>query len=392
MVSELVSMYVPPIVEAAKAVTPWQAAAGVTAAIFIGSYLWHSASLRKQRRTGTADGGLFSLTAGGIKKQDVTKLVDSFSQAYKTEDDGQLTCHHITREQSVEMVNTFYDLITDLYEWAWDTSFHFSCRPRWANFAQAQVLHEWRIANLANIQPGMKVLDVGTGVGNPGRTIASLSGAQVTGVTINAYQVKRALHHTRKAKLEDFYKPVQADFTDTPFEDDTFDAAFAIEATCHAPKLEQVYKEVYRVLKPGAYFALYDGVTKPNFDPKNERHVQLMNATVIGNGCPDMRTWKECEEIGKEVGFKLHMSYDAGEASRVLHPWWEKLDNFINTGFAWYGPASIKLLSKIGFLPRDFTKFIDIAAASVFSVKEAGELGIFTPMYVFVWQKPEKTA
>eukprot|EP00884_Botryococcus_braunii_P021450 jgi/Botrbrau1/798/Bobra.0181s0051.1 len=117
--------------------------------------------------------------------------------------------HHITKKQSVEMVNTLYDLITDCYECAWDTSVHFSCRHRLATFSQAQV------------EPG---------AGNPGRTIASLSGAHVTRVIINAYQVKRALHHTRK--------------------------------------LEQVYKEVYRFLKHGAYFALHDGMSKHNFDPR----------------------------------------------------------------------------------------------------------------------------
>jgi cyclopropane fatty-acyl-phospholipid synthase-like methyltransferase len=45
---------------------------------------------------------------------------------------------------------------------------------------------------------GLMRLQVGTGVGSPGRTIAALTGAHVTGVTINAYQVKRALHHTTK--------------------------------------------------------------------------------------------------------------------------------------------------------------------------------------------------
>jgi hypothetical protein len=51
-------------------------------------------------------------------------------------------------------------------------------------------------------------------------------------------------------------------------------------------QLEQVYAEVYRVLKPGAYFAVYEVVTKPNFDPKNKRHVELINNVVYGNGIP----------------------------------------------------------------------------------------------------------
>jgi hypothetical protein len=35
-------------------------------------------------------------------------------------------------------------------------------------------------------------------VGQPGRAIASVSGAVVTGITINNYQIKRAEIHTRK--------------------------------------------------------------------------------------------------------------------------------------------------------------------------------------------------
>ena len=42
------------------------------------------------------------------------------------------------------------------------------------------------------------------------------------------------------------------------FKDQEFDAAYAIEATCHAPDRVKCYKEVYRCLKPGAQFALYE--------------------------------------------------------------------------------------------------------------------------------------
>ena len=35
--------------------------------------------------------------------------------------------------------------------------------------------------------------------------------------------------------VEDLCKPVQGDFLKMPFPDNTFDGAYAIEATCHAP-------------------------------------------------------------------------------------------------------------------------------------------------------------
>ena len=41
-------------------------------------------------------------------------------------------------------------------------------------------------------------------------------------------------------------------FLEMPFLDNTFDGAYSIEATCHVPKLEEVYVEIFRVLKPRA--------------------------------------------------------------------------------------------------------------------------------------------
>lgn len=51
---------------------------------------------------------------------------------------------------------------------------------------------------------------------------------------------------------------VQGDFMKLPFPDNTFDAVFAIESTCHAPDRSGVYGEIMRVLKPGGTFACYE--------------------------------------------------------------------------------------------------------------------------------------
>ena len=40
-----------------------------------------------------------------------------------------------------------------------------------------------------HLSEGTRVLDVGCGVGGPARNIARFSGAEITGVTINEYQV-----------------------------------------------------------------------------------------------------------------------------------------------------------------------------------------------------------
>jgi sterol 24-C-methyltransferase len=59
------------------------------------------------------------------------------------------------------------------------------------------------LAANVGIKKGMKVLDVGCGVGGPAREIAHFTGAHITGLNNNAYQVQRATHYAAKELLQD---------------------------------------------------------------------------------------------------------------------------------------------------------------------------------------------
>lgn len=54
----------------------------------------------------------------------------------------------------------------------------------------------------------------------------------------------------------------------------------------HDLQLQQVYGEIYRVLKPGAYFASYEWVSTKEYDPTNRDHVRIMDEINYGNGLP----------------------------------------------------------------------------------------------------------
>ena len=62
------------------------------------------------------------------------------------------------------------------------------------------------------LRPGMRVLDVGCGVGGPAREIARFSDAQVIGLNNNDFQVQRARKYTKQAGLEDQVTFVKGDF------------------------------------------------------------------------------------------------------------------------------------------------------------------------------------
>ena len=72
--------------------------------------------------------------------------------------------------------------------------------------------HEHYLAHNIGIRPNMKVLDVGCGVGGPAREIVKFTGAHVTGLNINEYQVSRASIYAKQEGLAHKLNFVQGDF------------------------------------------------------------------------------------------------------------------------------------------------------------------------------------
>jgi sterol 24-C-methyltransferase len=58
----------------------------------------------------------------------------------------------------------------------------------------------------------MKVLDVGCGVGGPAREIVKFTGAHVTGLNNNDYQIERATKYAQKEGLSHLLNFVKGDF------------------------------------------------------------------------------------------------------------------------------------------------------------------------------------
>lgn len=142
--------------------------------------------------------------------------------------------------------------------------------------------HETFLAHKLGLKPGMKVLDVGCGVGGPLREMARFSGANVLGINYNEHQVARVNHYCKKWGLDKITGAVQGNFLDMPFEAQQFDAAYSVEAACHAPKPQDVMKEIFRVLKPGGVYAAYEWCLTDKYDANNKEHVDVMHELAVG--------------------------------------------------------------------------------------------------------------
>ncbi len=62
------------------------------------------------------------------------------------------------------------------------------------------------------LRPGMRVLDVGCGVGGPAREIARFSDVTIVGLNNNDFQIGRARKYTKLAGLEGQVTFVKGDF------------------------------------------------------------------------------------------------------------------------------------------------------------------------------------
>jgi sterol 24-C-methyltransferase len=173
--------------------------------------------------------------------------VDSMIQGYNDlhKDEGDLTAEKRNNAYTT-LVNSYYELATLFYEWGWGQSFHFAYQLKGESFKESIARHEYYLAGRLGLKKGDKVLDVGCGIGGPMRNIARFTRANITGVTLNEYQVIRGNELNAAAGLSDTAKSVQCDFMKLDkFEDNSFDGVYAIEATCHAPVRETVYGECH---------------------------------------------------------------------------------------------------------------------------------------------------
>ena len=137
--------------------------------------------------------------------------------------------------------------------------------------------------DLAALQPGQAVLDLGSGSGTDlfGAAVRVGESGWVVGVDITREQLDKA---TRLRDREGFRQVelVEAHIEELPFEDASFDAVISNGVINLSPLKGRVFAEAARVLRPGGRLAISDIVSGRALKERTRRNVDLWAACIAG--------------------------------------------------------------------------------------------------------------
>ena len=329
-----------------------------------------------------------------IDERDVERrskgYVDRFSSAQREKlKDGTYDYNGLTKD--------YYDLVTAFYEYGWGDSFHFAPLHRDKPFKESIRLHETYLADKLEIQPDMRVLDIGCGIGGPLFAIAQHTRASITRLNNNEAQIEKAQARAAAANLENPADFIICDFMHIDAPDAGFDRAYAIESIAHATSKVDVLAEVYRILKPGGLFASYDWCMTSEFDPTDAEHLHIKREIMIGDALPDISLPQDIDSALKEVGFEILVNEDLAATVRTDVPWYKALGaqkftpiDFLKTPVGRTVTSRLMwLFERIGLAPKGAHHITTILNRGADALTRGGQLDIFTPMYFTLARKPD---
>jgi len=123
------------------------------------------------------------------------------------------------------------------------------------------------LADRLPIEPGSHILDIGCGLGGPARYLARRFQCTVSGIDITPAFVEAANRLTALLGMESQVEIEHGDGQHLPYSDGVFDGAYTQHVTMNVADRARFFGEAYRVLKPGAFFALTEHGMGPVGDP-----------------------------------------------------------------------------------------------------------------------------
>lgn len=209
-------------------------------------------------------------------------------------------------QENTPNVKDYYDRSHRWYRWAYYDSdslaVHYGFWDKPGVSRKEALTNQYRLASgLLDLKDGERVLDAGCGVCGASLWMAARVNAHFTGITISESQLKDAKENIERRGLSERVTAQLGDYFKTGFADGSFDKAFAIESFCYAyPEPLALYREMFRILRPGGRLVISDGVLlkKPNSDRERWLSNEFCQGFKMAGWCTPEEVTENLEAAG----------------------------------------------------------------------------------------------
>jgi SAM-dependent methyltransferase len=206
--------------------------------------------------------------------------------------------------------------------------------PHWGNSYRLIASEKWKaksaamgrevtdaLVDYARPRPGMKVLDLASGTGEPAISLAVRVGSEghVTALDLSSELLEIAAERAHERGLTNF-STKQADAQQLPFSNQSVDLVTSRFGVMFFQDCEKALREVHRVLKPGARccFLVWGPFEQPYFSSMIGVVVKHVGGPAIAPGGPDPFRYAQpgsLSSVMRKAGFS-----NVEEETRSL-PW-----------------------------------------------------------------------
>ncbi len=191
------------------------------------------------------------------------------------------------------------------------------------------------IVEALGVTAASHVLDLGSGLGGPARTIADLTGAMVTGIDLTPEFCEVATTLSEWTGLSDRTRFSLGDATATGLPDSGVDAVVTVHVAMNVADKPALYAEAFRVLRPGGRFVVYDVLQGEGGDV----HYPVPWANDPSTSF--LATPQEMRELLPAAGFEVIAEVDSSDESLV---WFRQMRDRIERD----GPPPVTFAAFLG--------------------------------------------
>ncbi|MCV2395126.1 class I SAM-dependent methyltransferase [Actinotalea sp. M2MS4P-6] len=165
------------------------------------------------------------------------------------------------------------------------------------------------IAEALEVTSGSRVVDLGSGLGGPARTLAEVIGCTVTGIDLTAEFCAVATALSEWTGLADRTRFVVGDATATGLPDAVADAVLTVHVAMNIPDKSALYAEAFRVTRPGGRFVAYDVLQGEGGD------VRYPVPWAADPSTSHLATPQEMAALLRAAGFEIAATVDSSDES-----------------------------------------------------------------------------